>query len=172
MPIAAFLVVLAGCGNNQDLDGDKVKEILEANPVSLDREQVTLTQKEVDCGTQAELWASPIQFSPERSTSRLNEEAKSLGFSDDVVTETGYRQPYAQVQGSFPLQIDEVSSIRDGADGTKIVAAKAGVKIQNACFPDPLPLMAVNKGKFKEDSLVSFMFSATEKGWKLEKLVH
>jgi|ERR1700733_23020 len=173
VPIAAALIALAGCGNNNDLDGDKAKDILEANPVSLDREQVTLSQKEVDCGMQAELWDAPVQFSPERSTARLNGDAKSLGFSDEIVTEAGYHQPYAQVQGAFSLQIDQVSAIRDGEQtGTKLVSAKAGVKIQHTCFPNPLPLMAVNRGKFQEDSLVSFLFRSTADGWRLEKLVH
>jgi len=30
----------------------------------------------------------------------------------------------------------------------------------------------VNRGKFQEDSLVSFSFGATETGWRLDKLVH
>jgi hypothetical protein len=173
VPIAVALIAIAGCGSDKDLDEDKAKTILEANPVSLDREQVTLSQKEFDCGVQAELWASPIQFSPDRSTARLNEEGKRLGFSDDIVIESTYHMPYAQVQGPFPLQIDQVTNIRDGEDsGTKLVTAKAAVKIQNDCFPNPLPLMAVNKGKFQEDSPVRFLFGPAEAGWRLEKLVH
>jgi hypothetical protein len=172
VPIAASLIVFAGC-SSKDLDEDKAKTILEANPVSLDREQVTISQKELDCGVQAELWDSPTQFSPERSTARLNAEAKRLGFSDDIAIESGYHQPYAQVQGAFSLQVDQVSAVRDGAEaGTKLVTAKAGIKIDNACFPNPLPLMAVNRGKFQEDSLVTFQFASSDAGWRLEKLVH
>ena len=171
--IFAALIVLAGCGDNKDLDGDKAKGILQANPVSLDSEQVTISQKQFDCGVQAELWESPVQFSPDRSTARLSPEAKNLGFSDDIAIESSYHQPYAQVRGPFPLQIDQVSAIKDGSEsGTKLVIAKAGVKIQHACFPDPLPLMAVNKGKFQEDSLVTFLFRPTDNGWRLDKLVH
>jgi hypothetical protein len=172
VPIAASLIVFAGCGS-KDLDEDKAKTILEANPVSLDREQVTIPQKEFDCGVQAELWDSPTQFSPERSTARLSAEAKRLGFSDDVVIEPSYHQPYAQVRGAFPLQIDQVSAVRDGEEaGTKLVTAKAAIKIDNACFPNPLPIMAVNRGKFQEDSLVTFQFASSDAGWRLEKLVH
>jgi hypothetical protein len=169
---AASLMAFAGC-SSKDLDEDKAKTILESTPVSLDREQVTISQKEFDCGVQAELWDSPTQFSPERSTARLNQEAKRLGFSDDVVIEPSYHQPYAQVRGAFPLQIDQVSAVRDGEEAsTKLVTAKAAIKIDNACFPNPLPIMAVNRGKFQEDSAVSFQFASSEAGWRLEKLVH
>jgi hypothetical protein len=171
--LAATLIGFAGCSNNKDFDEDSAKDILEANPVSLDSEQVTITQKQFDCGMQAELWDGLTQVSQERSTARLSPEAKQLGFSDDIVAEPGYHQPYAQVRGSFPLQVDQVSAVRDGEEsGTKLVSAKAGVKIPHACFENPLPLMAVNKGKFREDSPASFLFRSSEKGWRLEKLVH
>jgi hypothetical protein len=174
-PIAAVLIAFAGCGNNKDFDGDSAKTILETKPFSLDSEQVTLSQKALDCGTQAELWDAPVQVSQDRSTARLSPQAKSLGFSDDVVIEpNSYHQPYAQVRGAFQLQmIDDAPAIRDGEEsGTKLVTAKAGVKIPHACFPDPLPIMAVNKGKFREDSPASFLFRSAENGWHLEKLVH
>jgi hypothetical protein len=171
--LAAALIGFAGCGNNKDFDEDRAKDILEATPVSLDSEQVTITQKQFDCGMQAELWDGLTQVSQERSTAHLSAEAKQLGFSDDIVTEPGYHQPYAQVRGSFPLQVDQVSAIRDGEEsGTKLVVAKAGIKIQNACFENPLPLMAVNKGKFQEDSQARFLFRSSDDGWRLEKLVH
>ena len=171
--LLAFCLACANCGGNkEDFDGDKAKGLLESAPVNLDGEQVTLTSMQVDCGVQEDLWERPSQFSSERSTARLDQKGRDLNFGDDVVIEPN-RQPYVQVRGPVSLQVDDVSHIRDGEEsGSKLVDARAGVKIQHSCFAKPLPLMGVRKGNFQPDVLPIFQFRLKDDGWHVDKLVH
>jgi hypothetical protein len=167
-----FSFAFYGCGNKDDFDGGKAKGILESTPVNLEGEQVTLTSMQVDCGVQEDLWERTTQFSPERSTARLDQKGRDLKFNDDVMMEPGH-QPYVQVRGAVSLQVDDVSNIRDGPEnGTKQVDVKAGVKIQHTCFPNPLPIMGVKKGNFQADIPASFLFRLRDDGWHVEKVVH
>ena len=167
---------LTSCGgwNTSEFDEDKAQGMLEARPVPLEGEQVSLTQQQVQCGVGAELWDSPSDVSGDRVVSRLNSAARDLKFSDDVsVTETGYRQPYAQVRGAFMLQVVEITSIRDSKQqGIKIVEAKAGIRVNHACLTTPLPIMGVKRGSFKEDVPASFEFSLQDNGWHVDGIVH
>jgi hypothetical protein len=172
---AVFGLSLASvaCGSKDQFDEGVAKMILEANPVNLDGEQVTITQMQLDCGVQSELWETPAQVSQDRSTARLTSKGRALNFGDDPAIEPNFHQPYAQVRGAFSLEVEGVSGIRDGeADGTKLVDAKAGIKLQHACFPNPLPLMGVKHGVFREDTPVSFLFGKSDDGWRLEKVAH
>jgi len=167
-----ILLALCGCGNKEDFDGGKAKDILESAPINLEGEQVTLTSMQVDCGVQEDLWEPATQFSPERSTARLDTKGRDLKFNDDVVMEPG-RPPYVQVRGAVSLQVDDVSNIRDGPEGgTKLADVKGGVKIQHTCFSMPLPLMGVKKGNFQADTPATFQFRLRDDGWHAEKMVH
>ena len=167
-----FCFALCGCGNKEDFDGGKAKDLLEMAPVNLEGEQVTLTSMQVDCGVQEDLWERPTQFSPERSTARLDPKGRELKFNDDIVIEPN-RAPYVQVRGEVSIQVDDVSNIRDGAErGTKLADVKAGVKVQHTCFTTPLPIMGVKKGNFQADTPASFQFRLRDDGWHVDKLVH
>ena len=175
-PLAAlvgFYLVCCGCGGNKDdFDGGKAKGILEGAPVNMDAEQVTLTSVQVDCGVQEDLWERPTQFSADRNVAHLDQKGRDLRFNDDVVIEPN-RQPYVQVRGAISLQVDDVSNVRDGEEnGTKLVDAKAGARVNHSCFPNPLPLMGVRKGNFQADALPTFLFRLRDDGWHVEKLVH
>src|SRR5260370_7907772 len=138
---ASLYLSSIACGNKDDFNGGRAKEILEGSPVMLDGEQVTITQMQIDCGVQSELWDSPVQISQNHTTARLTSKGKELNFGDDPVMEPSFHQPYAQVRGAFMLQVDDVSGLRDGEEkGTKGVDASAGTSIQPACFPNPLPI--------------------------------
>jgi hypothetical protein len=172
---AVFGLCLASvaCGSKTDFDEGVAKDILEANAVNLDGEQVTITTTQLDCGVQSELWETPTQVSQDRSTAQLSSKGRDLNFGDNPAIEPNFRHPYVQVRGAFQLAVDEVSGVRDGQTaGTKLVDAKAAIKIQNACFPNPLPIMGVKHGDFREDTPVSFLFRQSDDGWHLEKLVH
>jgi hypothetical protein len=161
------------CGSKTEFDEGVAKSILEANAVNLDGEQVTITPMELDCGVKSELWETPAQVSQDRTTARLTSKGRDLNFGDDPAIEPNFHQPYAQVRGAFSLEVDGVSGIRDGdANDTKLVEAKAGVKLPHTCFPNPLPMMGVKHGNFREDTPVSFLFRRSDDGWHLEKLVH
>jgi len=164
-----FCAVLAGCG---DFNDGKTRSIIEANPVKLDAEQVVLTEAQVGCGVDKELWDPPAQAGS-RTTAHLTQNGKDLKFDDDVsVKEAGYRSPYVQVRGTFPLSVIEISNTRDGSDNnTKFVETKIGIKIDHACFPDPLPVMGLKKGQFSEDfsPVLEFRYDG---GWQLDKIVH
>jgi hypothetical protein len=171
--VGGLWLALYGCGGKSEFDENIAKDILEANPVNLDGEQVTITQMQLDCGVQSELWDAPAAVSQGRSTARLTSKGRDLNFGDDPAIEPSFHQPYAQIRGAFSLQVDDVSGVRDGeAAGTKLVDAKAGIKLQNACFPGPLPIMGVKHGNFHEDTPVSFQFHKSDDGWHLDKLVH
>jgi hypothetical protein len=171
--ICGVCLVLVSCGNKEEFNGDVAKGILESNAVNLDGEQVTITGMQLDCGVQSDLWDAPAQVSQGRSTARLSAQGRQLNFSDDPAIDADFRQPYVQVRGAFSLEVGDVQDVRDGeAAGTKLVAAKAGVKVQNPCFANALPIMGVKKGAFREDAPVAFLFRQKEDGWHLEKLVH
>ena len=171
--VISLCLAFVACGDKNQFDEGVAKTILEANPVKLDGEQVTITPMELDCGVQSELWEAPAQVSQNRSTARLTSKGRELNFGDDLAIDPNFHQPYAQVRGMFSLGVEGVSSIRDGETaGTKLVEAKAGVKLQDACFPNPLPLMGVKHGVFREDTPVSFLFRQGEDGWHLENLIH
>jgi hypothetical protein len=171
--VCGLCLASAACGSKSQFDEGVAKTILEANAVNLDGEQVTITSMQLDCGVQSELWEPPAQVSQARTTSRLTSKGRDLNFGDDPALEPNFHQPYAQVRGPFLLEVGEVSGIRDGeTDGTKLVVAKAGIKLEHACFPHPLPIMGVKHGDFREDTPVSFLFRKSDDGWRLEKLVH
>ncbi len=171
--VFGLCVASVACGDKNQFDEGVAKGILEANAVNLDGEQVTITQTQLECGVQSELWEAPSQVSGDRSTARLTSKGRDLNFDDDPAIEPNFHLPHAQVRGAFSLDVGEVSGIRDGeTDGTKLVDAKAGIKLQNACFPAPLPILGVKHGDFREDTPVSFLFRKSDDGWHLEKLVH
>ncbi len=170
-PLLGIFMVSAGCGS-RDFNEDKVRSILEGKPVTLDGEQVSLTTDQVECGVQDDLWDRPTQVG-QGSSARLSAKGRELKFSDDVRIEPNYRRPFAQVKGAFTLQVDAVTAIRDGPEqGTKIADVKAGLKIDHACFQNPLPIMGVKKGDFREDTPPVFLFGLHDDGWRIEKLVH
>ncbi len=171
--ICGLCLVSMSCGDKNQFDDGVAKSILEANTVNLDGEQVTITSMQLDCGVQSELWEAPAQVSGNRTTARLTSKGRDLNFSDDPAMDPDYHQPYAQVRGAFSLQVDEVSGIRDGdTEGTKLANVKAGIKLQHECFQNPLPIMGVKHGRFREDTQASFVFRKSDDGWHLDKIAH
>ena len=165
--VVGLAAITVSCGFNSDFDA---KSILEANPVNMDHEQVSLSPKDIECGVQADLWESPSRISDEHSVARLNSKGRALNFSDDVNMEPNSRS-YVQVRGAFPLQVDEVTDVGAGGD-TKLVAAKVRVKIAHPCFQNSLPVMGVKRGSFQYDTPASFSLRLDKDGWKVEKIVH
>jgi hypothetical protein len=171
----AGLVVLSmaslGCSSS-GLSDDKLRGLVEAQPLRLDGEQVSLTYEQLECGVRSELWEKPVEASPGHSSARLTAEARELKFSDDVLTDPAFKRPYVQVKGELPLQVLTVGSTKDAEDGMKIVEFTVGVKIPHACFANPLPLMGVKKGNFREDVPVAFRFKLADDNWRLDQLLH
>jgi hypothetical protein len=90
---------------------------------------------QLDCGVQSELGEPPAQVSQDRTTARLTSKGHGLNFDDDPAIEPNFQRAYAQVRGAFLLEVDEVSNVRDGeTDGTKLVDAKAAIKLLHARF--------------------------------------
>jgi hypothetical protein len=163
---AILTIGLLGCGASE-FDGGAIKGLLEGAPLDLSNEQVTLTGQQLECGVQNELWEPP-----NGNVARLTQKARDLKFTDDVrVIDPDIHQPYTQVNGKFPVQVADVSKIRD-ADGMKLADVKLGVVITHDCFTAPLPLMGVRKGKFTPEAPVVFRFQGSGKEWTLDKLMH
>ena len=168
-------VVLSGCRPSSDFSEDIARGSIEYGKMNLEGEQVTLTDPQIQCGVQTELWDSPTTLSADHTTAHLTSKARDLKFNDDVIIhDPSSRVAYVQVRGEFPLQADSIVSIIDGEDkNSKLVEAKVSIKIDNPCFPNSLPLMGVRHGNFSADSpLVFHMHFDESVGWRVDKLVH
>jgi len=163
----------AGCTDPNAFDENTAKSAAEYVPFQLDSEQVSMSPTQLTCGVNNDLWDSP-RGGADRSISHLQQKGRELSFSDDVTSdEPGYANPYTQVRGKFPLQLDKVVAIKDGEDkDTKIVLAKVGIKIAQPCFDTDLPIMGVGKGKYSDDVPVKLQYEHDTYGWHLAKIVH
>jgi hypothetical protein len=161
----------------KEFQQEKAQNLLSAAPIHLDAEQVMLTNQEVECGVQNDLWEAPTTSntpgSRDNSIARLLPAGKALHFDDDViVAEPGFRSPYVQIRGDFMLQLAGGPTIREeGSDG-RLVEGKLYVTIPHMCFPDGLPVLGVRKGKFSEDALPVVEYSLENDGWHFKKLAH
>jgi hypothetical protein len=168
-------VVLCGCKPSSEFNDDTARGSIEFGTMKLEGEQVTLTDSQIQCGVQSELWDSPTTLSPDHTTAHLTSKARDLKFNDDVVIrDPNSRVAYVQVRGDFPFQVDSIVSTKDGEDKTaKLVEARVGIKIDNPCFQGPMPMMGVRHGNFSADAPVVFHLHFDESiGWRVDKLVH
>ncbi len=165
--IAILTLGLAGCGSS-DFDSDAAKAQLEGTPQKLSNEQVTLSDSQVDCGAKSELWDPP-----NGNVARLEQKGRDLKFTDDVrLNDPEIRVPYIQVSGTFPVQVSDVSKLREAGTGFKLADVRMGIVIAHECFAAPLPVMGVKKGKFTPEAPVVFRFQGAGKEWSLDKLMH
>lgn len=168
--LTGFAVLSTGCGPS-DFNYGKVKNIIEGSPIKIDAEYVMLTQDQMTCGVQEELWDPPVASSGHRSIARLTQKGRDLKFSDDVSIGE-LRNPFVQIRGDFNLIVAEITSDRDGPQpNTRLVETKIGVAFPNTCFPQPLPIMGVRKGNFTQD-YSPILFFRYNNGWQVESLQH
>lgn len=175
LAVSCFLTIaLAGCRPSSDFNEDTARGAIESGPIKLEGEQVTLTDQQVQCGQRAEYWDPPAAVSADHTTAHLTAKGSNLKFNDDVVVhDPSSPLPFVQVRGDFPLQVDSIGSVKDGEDKTtRLVEAKVRVKIDDACFQNPLPLMGVKHGNFSADSPVVFHLHFDDTGWHVDKVVH
>jgi len=167
-------IVLTGCKASSDFNEDVARYTIETGPIKLEGEQVTFTDAQIQCGTQAEYWDPPLTISPDHTSAHLTEKGTAFKFADDVIIhDPSSRAPFVQVRGGFPLKVESITAMKDGEDKTtKLVEAKVGVKIDDACFQNPLPLMGVKHGEFNADAPVVFHLHLDESGWHVDRLVH
>ena len=115
-PLAAMLCALStGCGDPNAFDEGVAKGAAQAQPFQLDSEQVNMNPTQLACGATNELWEAPVVGVAvgDRTVSRLLDKGRNLSFTDDISSdELGHQWPYTQVRGKFPLQVDQVISIR------------------------------------------------------------
>ncbi len=172
--VALLLALLVSCGSDEAaISLEVVKTSLEAKPVRLEAEQVVLTQPQYECGLKEELWQQATEKFGDRTIARLSQRARDLMFDDEVtVTEPGFRLPYVQVRGELPVKVSEVISFTERTRGIWDAEAKISVVIQHACFPKPLPLMGVKKGKFSQEVNPVFQFRKKGVDYFPLQLVH
>jgi len=172
--LAAMLSAFsAGCGDPDAFNDGVVKGAAQAQPFQLDSEQVNMNPTQLACGANDDLWEAPVVGS-DRTISRLEQKGRDLNFTDDISSdELGHQWPYTQVRGKFPLQVDQVISIRDGDDkDTKIVQARVGIRIAEPCFDTPLYILGVRKGQYRDDLPATLQYERAGDGWHLTKVVH
>ena len=169
--LVVLCLLCAGC--HGEFDETKMRLTTEQVLIHLDSEQVTLTEGQLNCGVEKDLWDPPVRVSI-RSVSRLHQEARDLGFSDDVqIGEPGYALPYAQVRGDFMLRVDSLIDTKDGpGQGVKTVTATVRTKINNDCFMDGLPIMGIRKGQFNPNIPLTIIYTFENGDWKLDHIVH
>jgi len=176
-PLAAMLCALStGCGDPNAFDEGVAKGAAQAQPFQLDSEQVNMNPTQLACGATNELWEAPVVGVAvgDRTVSRLLDKGRNLNFTDDISSdELGHQWPYTQVRGKFPLQVDQVISIRDGEDkDTKIVQARVGIRVADPCFDTPLYIVGVRKGQYHDDLPATLQYERSGDGWHLTKIVH
>ena len=172
--LAALLcAVTTGCGDPDAFNDGVVKGAAQAQPFQLDSEQVNMNPTQLACGANDDLWEAPVVGS-DRTISRLEQKGRDLNFTDDISSdELGHQWPYTQVRGKFPLQVDQVISIKDGDDkDTKIVQARVGIRIAEPCFDTPLYILGVRKGQYRDDLPATLQYERSGDGWHLTKIVH
>ena len=164
-------LLLAGCEQGP-FDFPNVQSMIESNPVSLDGEQVMLTEGQVQCGVQADLW-DVVSMGPSRAVGRLLPAGRNLHFGDDIVIgEPGTHLPYVQIRGTLQMRLIELGMVHDESEKAKSVEVRLGVEIPHPCFQNPLPqLMAVRRGRFTEDALPMIRFRM-ENNWTYDRLLH
>jgi hypothetical protein len=169
--VLGLALILSGC-NPGSFDFSKVQYMVEINPISLDGEQVMLTESHIQCGVQSELW-DVTQLGPNRAVARLNQAARDLHFGDDVIIgEPGTHTPYVQIRGTFQLRVLDLGSVREEGEKVKLADVKIGVEIPHPCFRDQLPqLMAVRRGRFTQDALPTFRFR-NDNDWAYDRVQH
>jgi hypothetical protein len=176
LAVALCLAVsLCGCRPSSEFNEDTARGAIESGKMNLEGEQATVSDSQIQCGVQSELWDPPTSLSPDHTTAHLTSKARALKFNDDVIIkDPSSRVAYVQVRGEFPLQVDSIVTIKDGEDkSAKVVEAKASIKIDDPCFQSALPLMGVRHGNFSADSPVVFHIHFDESsGWHVDKLVH
>jgi hypothetical protein len=164
-------IICSACGSN-DFNEDRGRGLVEAKPVRLDGEQASLTPTQVDCGVKSELWEAPTETSPGHSSAHLMQPGRDLKFSDDVLVDPAFRQPYVQLKGDVQLVVLSYVGAKAAGENSKIGEFTVGAKIPHACFSSPVPLLGVKKGNFREDVPVAFRFNLTEDGWHMDQLLH
>jgi hypothetical protein len=170
--LVVMLGVLACTGCDKDFDDAVIMMRVKDMPQKLDGEQVVLTESQVECGVQQELWESPVP-SGERKIARLLPAARDLKFFDDVIIERSGNAS-AQVRGNMLLDMIPPFQSKDGEPGVKIVTCKVGAIITHACFASSLPIMGVRKGEFSADAPVQMRYVRTQDGkdWAFDRIVH
>ena len=165
--IAILAVIgLSGCGT-PGFDSGAVKGMLESAPLELSNEQVVLSDFQLECGTKNDLWDPP-----NGNVARLTQKGRDLHFTDDIrLNDPENHQPYTQVSGKFPVQVADVTKVRD-TDGGKLADVRLGIVVTHECFTTPLPLMGIRKGKFTPAAPVVFRFKGSDKEFTLDKLMH
>lgn len=171
MIVGVLALVCSGCVQ-KDFPPEKAQGIIANHPIHLDAEQVMLSSGLVDCGIANDLWDPPTVMG-ERSVAHLTEHGRALKFDDDVIlAEPGNRQPYAQIRGEFQMALADGPNIRDDGKQAKLVDGRLYVVIPHSCFPDPLPLMGVRRGKFSQEAMPTVRFRMEEDGWHYDRVMH
>jgi len=164
-------LMFGGCSSG-GFDDSKVRYMLESVQLPMDGEQVMISDAQVQCGVQSDLW-DLTQLGPNRAIGKLTRAATDLHFGDDVVIgEQGMHQPYVQIRGTFQLHVLDVGSIRDEGEKFKLADVKVGVDIPHPCFRDSFPqLMAIRRGRFTQDALPTFRFRLDD-NWSFDRVQH
>ena len=161
----------AGCGV-KDFDDGLAQQQAEAQPVTLDGEQLVLNDRQVDCGVKNDLWDEPTA-SGDHKTARLLGKGTDLKFYGDIVVDDPTLGSYVQMRGDVMLSLTLPFEIKDGPGGTKLVSGKAAAVIAHSCFTGmPLPIMGIRKGQILPDAPVQLRYMQDGNNWRFDRILH
>jgi hypothetical protein len=169
--LLSLFVLLAGCGSSE-FNKDTAKEVIEANPVQLNGEQLLLTEEQVTCGNQQDLWHL-TQLGSKKAIGHLTDKGRALQFTDDVrVGEQGAAGATVQVTGKFALRALQVPSLQNEGERSRVVEAKTVVVVNHECFKGSSPaLLGVRRGEFTASANPMFRLKLRD-DWSVSELIH
>lgn len=168
--VLASLLLQTSC-EDEYFDDDTARIVIEKDKLPLSGEQVFLTPDQVICGEKKGLWLID-QLDSGGGIARLTSQGRALEFGDDVrMGDHKFTNPYVQLQGKFPVKLEQVKKVTDQGTDAKIVEARIAVIVNHECFEQPLRLMGIERGDFSEDALPRVRLRLRG-AWTADKVLH
>jgi hypothetical protein len=167
--ILALAIFGCGCNNGAELSRSQAKAALEAAPVKVVGEIVSVSDAEFDCAVKAGLF-----FINPYNKFMETDKGESLGFASPEKRGLGGGVEDPDLVGHWMLEfhaklkltVDSIEGISDGRrPGVKVVGVKGRLKVPHACFPVPLRIWQNRAGKVY--AFLEFDFRRFDDGWRL-----
>lgn len=169
-PLLVAGLLLTGCDSGV-FDDEAAQALVESSKLALSGEQVLITPEQILCGEKKGLWIID-QTDGGNALGRLEAPARDLLFGDDVrMGDHKFTNPYIQLRGDFDVKIQKFIKVTDENPDVKVVEAKLGVIVKHECFPQPLPLLGIDRGDFSEEAAPRVRLRQ-HNGWRTDQVLH
>lgn len=169
-PLIVAGLLLAGCDSGV-FDDEAARALIESTKLKLSGEQVMVTPEQILCGQKKGLWIID-QTDGGNALGRLEAPGRDLLFGDDVrMGDHKFTNPYVQLRGDFDVKIKKFVKMTEENADVKVVEAKLGVIVKHECFPEPLPLLGIDRGDFSEEAAPRVRLRQ-HNGWTTDQVLH